>query len=63
MLIGSVTNGVKLGSQKFEILGDGEIDYFCEEYEKHWSKLGEAEKEKLKNFDNRFRRLRLMPTG
>ena len=64
-LIGSVANGVMMGSQKFEILVDGAIsgpDYFCERYEEHWSKLGDAEKEKLKSFDKEFRLRCLMPT-
>lgn len=63
-LLGSVHNGVQVGSDSFEILVDGQSsgpDYFCKTYEAHWSKLGEAEKEKLGHFDERFRLRRSMP--
>lgn len=63
-LLGSVVNGVQVGSDSFQILVDGQTsgpDYFCERYEAHWSKLGEAEKEKLEHFDEQFRLRRLMP--
>jgi hypothetical protein len=64
-LLGSVVNGVQVGSDSFEIIVDGQTsgpDYFCERYEAHWSKLGDAEKEKLGYFDKQFRLRRLMPT-
>lgn len=65
-LLGSVLNGVQVGSDSYEILDDHQIsgpDYFCERYEAYWAKLGEAEKEKMKCFDEEFRLRRLMPTG
>ncbi len=57
-LIGSVLNGVQVGSDSFEILGDGQVsgpDYFCQRYEDYWIKLEEPEREKLKIFDEQFR--------
>jgi|LakMenEpi03Aug12_release.lakeMendotaPanAssembly.Ray.scaffolds.fasta_scaffold385433_2 hypothetical protein len=65
-LVGSVPNGVQVDSDSYEILDDHQIsgtEYFCEQYEAYWVKLGEAEKEKMKYFDEKFRLRRLMPTG
>lgn len=57
--IGAVANGVQIASDKFEILVDGQLsgpDYFCECYEALWLKLDSSEKEKLRAFDEEFRR-------
>ena len=57
--IGSVVNGVQAASDTFEILVDGQVsgpDYFCERYEERWLKLDNSEKEKLRAFDEKFRR-------
>lgn len=56
---GSVVNGVQAVSDTFEILVDEQLsgpDYFCENYEAHWLKLDSSEKEKLRAFDEEFRR-------
>lgn len=57
-LIGSVVNGVQIGSNAFEILVEGQLsgpDYFCEKYTKFWSNLEAPQKKQLEHFDEQFR--------
>lgn len=62
--LGSVLNGVLVGSDTFEILVDHQLsgpDYFCERYEAHWEKLGDTERQQQAYFEEVFRRRRLLP--